>query len=127
MCGDTWNVHTGIWGASLPQIFRGSTACHVPPSPSGSISEVVQFKLYSEEANKYQNRLIGRRVVLGMEPKAWYMLGNTLLWTPSSSFGDNLPRLTLNLWSFCLSLPSDRNHRPELSQGLHMNDFHDVV
>lgn len=71
MCGDTCNVHTGTWGASLPQIFRESTLCHVPSSPSGPISEVVQFKSYPKETNKNQNRLIGRRVVLGMEPKAW--------------------------------------------------------
>lgn len=50
--------------------YLGYLLCHVSPSPSGPISKVVQFKSYPEETNKNQSRLTGRRVVLGMEPKA---------------------------------------------------------
>lgn len=68
-------MYPGTQETSLPQIFLGTYYVPCALKPSGAIE---QFKLYPKETNKNPHNLLGKSVILGMEPKVWYMLAEPL-------------------------------------------------
>lgn len=75
MCGNTWNVHTGIRETALPPILIGTYFVPCALKPSGAVEP---FRLYPKETNKNPNTLPGKRVALVLKPKAWHMLATLL-------------------------------------------------